>query len=81
MNSEGDNKNLNVCAMILRSEMVSAVAGLAEIKQASARVVQWRRRIKQQLIQYKGGKCSVCGYDKDCPSAYEFHHRDPSTKL
>ena len=40
----------------------------------------WRIRIKQQLIAYKGGKCQRCGYDRDVPGAYTFHHRDPRTK-
>ncbi len=43
-------------------------------------VVDWRRRTKQRLIDYKGGKCERCGYCKDCPSAYHFHHLDPSQK-
>ena len=30
-------------------------------------------------IEYKGGKCECCGYDK-CVSALEFHHLDSSTK-
>lgn len=44
------------------------------------RVVDWRRRAKEKLIEYKGGKCLKCGYNKNCPSAYDFHHRDPSEK-
>jgi len=44
------------------------------------KVVYWRQRVKEKLIRYKGGKCEVCGYDKDCPNAYAFHHRDPSLK-
>lgn len=28
---------------------------------------------KQALIDYKGGKCCVCGYDK-CNGALDFHH-------
>ena len=28
---------------------------------------------KQQLVDYKGSKCSVCGYNK-CLSALTFHH-------
>lgn len=43
-------------------------------------VVNWRRRTKLKLIEYKGGKCEKCGYDKPCPSAYDFHHKDPATK-
>jgi hypothetical protein len=45
-----------------------------------------KKRIKEktdnrkiELINYKGGKCLTCGYDK-CIAALEFHHRDPSQK-
>lgn len=38
-----------------------------------------RRAVKKQLVKYKGGKCSVCGYDK-CISALEFHHLNPEEK-
>jgi hypothetical protein len=34
---------------------------------------------KQELIEYKGGKCEKCGYNK-CTRALCFHHIDPSTK-
>lgn len=44
------------------------------------KVVDWRRRAKQRLIAYKGGKCEICGYDKDCPSSFHFHHKNPSEK-
>ena len=38
-----------------------------------------RRAIKKMLLDYKGGKCSKCGYDK-CQRALEFHHTDPNIK-
>ncbi|HLB66093.1 MAG TPA: HNH endonuclease signature motif containing protein [Candidatus Saccharimonadales bacterium] len=38
-----------------------------------------RRRIKQKAIEYKGGKCQICGYVK-YQGALDFHHIDPSTK-
>ena len=38
-----------------------------------------RRKIKLMAIEYKGGKCSKCGYDK-CPDALDFHHVDESQK-
>jgi hypothetical protein len=38
-----------------------------------------RLDIKLKLIEYKGGKCEICGYSK-CNSALEFHHKDSSTK-
>lgn len=33
----------------------------------------FRRRRKAKCIEYKGGKCQRCGYDK-CQRALEFHH-------
>jgi len=38
-----------------------------------------QRKIKEQSIAYKGGKCVKCGYDK-CPAALQFHHLDPTKK-
>lgn len=46
---------------------------------AKAKVVSWRRRQKLKAIEYKGGCCEVCGYNK-CPAALSFHHKDPSEK-
>lgn len=39
----------------------------------------WRRKLKQECVEYKGGKCVKCDYDKyiDC---LEFHHLDPNKK-
>lgn len=34
---------------------------------------------KELCVEYKGGKCEKCGYDKYI-GALEFHHRDPSQK-
>ncbi len=44
------------------------------------KVVGWRRRTKRKLIEYKGGKCEICGFSKDVPCAYDFHHKDPQEK-
>ena len=38
-----------------------------------------RHAIKKQLVNYKGGKCEKCGYDK-CIGALQFHHLEPNTK-
>lgn len=38
-----------------------------------------QRKRKKQAIEYKGGKCELCGYSK-CEGALEFHHSDPATK-
>lgn len=38
-----------------------------------------RRSIKLQAIEYKGGKCIVCGYHR-CSRSLDFHHIDPTAK-
>ena len=38
-----------------------------------------RRRLKAKAIEYKGGKCILCGYDR-CSAALEFHHLDRTSK-
>lgn len=43
------------------------------------RVRRRRHKIKRMAIEYKGGKCAACGYDK-CPAAFDFHHLDPKQK-
>jgi hypothetical protein len=45
----------------------------------SESVILWRKRVKQKLIEYKGGKCEFCGYDK-CNRSLQFHHLDPNEK-
>lgn len=38
-----------------------------------------QRRFKQQCIDYKGGKCEICDYNR-CIAALEFHHLNPESK-
>jgi predicted transcriptional regulator len=42
-------------------------------------VLERQRKYKQQALDYKGGKCEICGYDK-YQGALEFHHINPSEK-
>lgn len=44
------------------------------------KVVEWRQRTKKNLIEYKGSKCEICGFDKPVPACYDFHHIDPNSK-
>lgn len=37
------------------------------------------KQVKLKAIEYKGGKCQICGYNK-CTGALEFHHLDPTKK-
>lgn len=38
-----------------------------------------RREIKQEIVDFKGGRCSRCGYNT-CLEALELHHPDPGHK-
>ena len=41
--------------------------------------IERMRNTKRLCIEYKGGKCEKCGYDK-YDGALDFHHLDPSKK-
>jgi len=36
-------------------------------------VAKRRRKIRKMAVEYKGGKCILCGYNK-CFQSLEFHH-------
>jgi hypothetical protein len=38
-----------------------------------------QREFKQKCVEYKGGKCIICGYHKYIGSL-DFHHLDPTQK-
>lgn len=38
-----------------------------------------RHRIKAELLEMRGGRCTACGFAKSV-SALSFHHRDPESK-
>lgn len=42
-------------------------------------VVRGRLKVRMAIIQYGGGKCQKCGYDK-CIGALEFHHLNKDEK-
>jgi 5-methylcytosine-specific restriction endonuclease McrA len=62
------------------TEYVVRKDGRCRCKKCAVDAVQKRRdKVKEMAIQYKGGKCQVCGYDR-CNGALEFHHLDPNEK-
>jgi len=68
----------------LNSEKVSEYSrkhynkpGVKEKKQKAA--TEWLLSNKKKAVEYKGGCCSICGYNK-CLSALEFHHKNPKEK-
>jgi hypothetical protein len=45
----------------------------------NANVSNRRDKLKLMAIEYKGGECQKCGYNK-CNRALAFHHLDPTQK-
>jgi hypothetical protein len=46
----------------------------------SQKFSDYRRRKKMKLVEYKGGQCKRCGYNRRIPDVYHFHHLDESKK-
>lgn len=46
---------------------------------ASCRVMTKSKYYKQKAVEYKGGACQICGYNK-CNAALDFHHVNPKNK-
>jgi hypothetical protein len=42
-------------------------------------VAKRRKKIRQMALDYLGGKCSLCNYNR-CEAALDFHHIDEKTK-
>ena len=55
--------------------------GCVRTTKACGSCVVNRRRfvLKKRMVEYKGGKCVVCGYSR-CLDAMCFHHRNPNEK-
>lgn len=45
----------------------------------NAETTERQRKFKHLCVEYKGGKCIHCGYNK-CIGALDFHHRNPAIK-
>lgn len=51
-----------------------------ECKRCCIHRSDYAKRTKEKCVEYKGGKCVMCGYDK-CYAALDFHHdgdKDPN---
>lgn len=43
------------------------------------RISEFRKKLKRKIVEYLGGQCIRCGYNK-CVAALEAHHIDPLKK-
>ncbi len=48
-------------------------------KCTTIQVVERTKKLKQDMVNYKGGCCQICGYDKYI-GALDFHHLNPDEK-
>jgi len=63
-----------------RERAARSAESLADRLEAGRRAVgSYKKRMKLKAIEYKGGSCSLCGYNKSIRSL-EFHHVNPSEK-
>lgn len=75
-----ENIVLKECKKHGLTEYVLRNDGRYRCKKCAVEAVQRRReKTKELLVEYKGSKCEICGYDK-CISALEFHHITPGEK-
>ena len=71
---------LRECSIHGLTKFVLRKDGKYRCRKCASEAVQKRRiKVKEKAIEYKGGKCERCGYDK-CSEALEFHHPNPDSK-
>lgn len=75
---DGNYKNVTVDNLVW-SNHTSIDYDEKRRKQNVSKVQERRQKLKDMAIEYKGGKCLICGYNR-CKSALEFHHTDPNQK-
>jgi hypothetical protein len=64
---------------ITDEHIIKLVKPFTKRKSNSQAVINWRKRKKIELVEYKGGCCEKCGYKKSF-EALQFHHLDPNEK-
>lgn len=72
--------NVKECKIHGQTEFTKELNGHERCKKCRNEAVYKRRKnLKVMAVQYKGGKCILCGYSK-CVDAMEFHNRNPEEK-
>ena len=74
------NISMNItCTRCKKEYVYSRKNGHRKASCNGCNVTLYRQRRKQKCVEYKGGKCEKCGYNK-CIAVLQFHHRDPNEK-
>jgi hypothetical protein len=80
-NKESKSEIECVCQICNREYIWVRSKGSTRTTCNSCLVNNSRIKLKKNLVEYKGGKCEVCGIiDKDHYSIYDFHHTNPKEK-
>lgn len=74
--NEGKNKT---CSRCFNTFLYRRHTGCSPTYCITCHSLLRRYNTKLRMVEYKGGKCEKCGYDK-CEDALVFHHLDPSKK-
>ncbi|MEA2167081.1 MAG: hypothetical protein QOF76_381 [Solirubrobacteraceae bacterium] len=79
--ARGDDAAMRVCQRHGATAFVLRGDGYYRCMECSSEaVIRRRAHVRACVIAEAGGRCVVCGYDRD-PAALHFHHLDRSTKL
>ncbi len=78
-----NGRNCKICSNILNGSQKFFCSKECRIKNKNPNTVERQKRIskerKLQLINMSGGRCEICGYNKNY-SALQFHHLNPLNK-
>lgn len=74
-----EETDINICNNCGREYIYKRKLGAMKTICNSCVVRERRNKLKIAAVNYKGGKCERCGYNK-CYAVLEFHHNDPSQK-
>jgi len=83
--NKGENPNVNGKRATLKCDRVCKTCGKIfgqrsrNTECSTCRNKAIRRKNKLKLVEFKGGKCIICGYNRSLKSLC-FHHIDPSKK-
>lgn len=64
-------KHHGLTTFIQASEKSKCICRICSVERTTTQ----RKERKRKLVELKGGKCEICGYNK-CIEALEFHHLD-----
>ena len=67
------------CTLCNRSYVYARSGGHTRTLCNSCKTNRNKTERKQKCLDYKGGRCEICGYNR-CKEALAFHHTDPTRK-